>query len=151
MSTRPLLKQQKLKNLVQPKFCRRDFLKLKHMFDELDADKNGFLDSSEFAVFIRIMGIMVSHESIDKNHDGVIDFKEMLQFVYPAASPSAIQSICREHADSSNEHQDGLREGLVHSQLEEIRQLFEFHARGEEVISRERLMAVALLLRAYCL
>eukprot|EP00960_Hanusia_phi_P065735 766197-Hanusia_phi.AAC.1 len=130
-----------MKTLVQPKFCRRDFLKLKNLFDELDTDKNGSLDSNEFAVFIHMMGIMVSHESMDRNHDGVIDFKEMLQFVYPGASPSAIHSICVEHGDGTKDQQlESSATGLLQSQLDEIKELFEFHARGEDVISRERLM-----------
>eukprot|EP00960_Hanusia_phi_P074443 768244-Hanusia_phi.AAC.3 len=128
----------------QTSISRKEFLKVKQLFDELDTDKNGSLDSNEFAVFIRMMGIMVDHDNMDKNRDGRIDFKEMLQFVYPGASPSAIQSFCREHGSEGNSVKDPRQvssaAGLLQSQLDEIKELFEFHSHGGSSISRERLM-----------
>ncbi|EKX37696.1 hypothetical protein GUITHDRAFT_116172 [Guillardia theta CCMP2712] len=124
------------------KLNRKDFLKVKQLFDELDTDKNGSLDSSEFAVFVRMMGIMVAHDNMDRNNDGRIDFKEMLQFVYPGASPSAIQSFLREQAGESKDSRSTPSVVLLKSQLDEIKQLFELHSRGGRTISREALIEV---------
>lgn len=70
-------------------FTPEERLKCKAIFDKFDLDKNGVISKSELGNAMKLQGVALNENeledllnSIDTDHDHVVNFEEFLEFIF---------------------------------------------------------------------